>query len=406
MAVITNLQAKAIKEGDKPIPHGGVPGLRLMPTHTKGRGRWELRYTSPVTGKRRDAGLGAYPTVSIMAAKQKAEEYRQHIANGIDPLDVKRQKRHAQHILTFKDAALRRHADSLPTWGEAHARKWINSLQKHIFPVIGNIPLDAITPAHIAEALRPIWIDRHPTAKKISQRISEIMDWAWGLGLIKANPVPAVMRIMPKHSHRPIRHPSMPWRDIPAFMRECLGGGASHDVKQLALEFVILTGGRSGEIRGARWEEIDFESATWTIPPERMKADDWHHVPLSDRAIVILRRLQGRHPEIIFPSTKRTADVLVGSTLGAFMTKANRPSDIPQRHAVVHGFRASFRNWCSETGFRRDLSERALAHSVQNQVEAAYHRTTLLDERRPMMQQWADFVTGKHGNVVPLREVR
>lgn len=405
MAVITNMQAKAIKQGDKPIPHGGVPGLRLMPTNTKGKGRWELRYTSPVTGKRRDAGLGAFPEVSIVAAKQKAEEYRQHIADCIDPLDVKRQKRQTQHILTFQDAALRRHADSLPTWGEDHARKWIGSLQKHIFPVMGTMPLDAITPAHIAEALRPLWIDRHPTAKKICQRISEIMDWAWGLGLIKANPVPAVLRVMPKHSHRPIRHPSMPWRDIPSFMAECLDDGESHDVKRLALEFIILTGGRSGEIRGARWAEIDFESATWTIPPERMKAADWHQVPLSDRALVILRRLQGRHSEFIFPSIKQGC-LLVGSTFGAFMNKANRVSDIPGRHAVVHGFRASFRNWCSETGFRRDLSERALAHSIQNQVEAAYHRTNLLDERRPMMQQWADFVSGQHGNVVLLREMR
>jgi integrase len=405
MAIIKDPAARAIKPGHKPIAHGGVSGLRLMPTNTKGKGRWELRYTSPVTGKRRDAGLGAYPNVGIAAAKQKAEIYHQQIAEGVDPLDTKRQKQQTQHILTFENAALRRHADSLPTWGEAHARKWLNSLKKHIFPVIGSMPLDAITPAHIAEALRPIWIDRHPTAKKISQRISEIMDWAWGLGIIKANPVPAVMRVMPKHSHKPIRHPSMPWREIPSFIAQCMDGGTSYDVKKLALEFIILTGGRSGEIRGARWEEIDFESATWTIPPARMKADDWHQVPLSDRALALLLRLKGRDPEVIFPSTK-AGRLLVGSTLGGFMTKANRPSDIPSRYAVVHGFRASFRNWCSESGFRRDLSERALAHSVQNQVEAAYHRTNLLDERRPMMQQWADFVTGQHNNVVPLREAR
>ncbi|MNR15488.1 Prophage CP4-57 integrase [compost metagenome] len=136
-----------------------------------------------------------------------------------------------------------------------------------------------------------------------------------------------------------------------------------------------------------------------------MKAADWHQVPLSDRALAILRRQQGGHSEFIFPSVKQGC-LLVGSTFGAFMSKANRASDIPGRHAVVHGFRASFRNWCSETGFRRDLSERALAHSIQNQVEAAYHRTNLLDERRPMMQQWADFVSGQRGNVVLLREMR
>lgn len=402
MGFITNLQARAIKPGEKAIPHGGVPGLRLLPTKSDGRGKWELRYTSPITGKRRDAGLGVYPDVSIAAAKVKAEEFRQLVAAGVDPLEVKRQEKHTPKVMTFEQAAMLRYTESLPIWSAGHAQKWLNVMKHHVFPHIGGIPLDAITPANIVETLRPIWIDKHPTAKRVSQRISDIMMWAWGLGMVKANPVQAVLRGMPKHSHKPVHHPSMPWRDIPAFIANHLHGGNEGDPKRLAIEFVILTGGRSGEIRGARWSEIDFETATWTIPPERMKAADWHQVPLSDRALEILRTLRRGRSDVIFASTKGGVE-LACSTLSAFMASAKVASDIPSRCAVVHGFRASFRNWCSETGHRRDLSERALSHAVRDQVEAAYHRTNLLEERRPMMQQWADFVTGNHGNVIPMR---
>jgi integrase len=186
----------------------------------------------------------------------------------------------------------------------------------------------------------------------------------------------------------------MPWRDIPAFYAEHLKNTAQYDVTRSMLELLILTSIRSGEIRGMQWTEIDFKKAIWTIPAERMKAKVLHRVPLVPQAIEAIKRVQGLHEELVFPSP-RTERVLSDMALTKFLRDVDAKSDTPDRVATAHGFRSSFRDWCSEHSYDRDLAERALAHSIKDRVEAAYHRTDLLDKRKPMMKAWADFVTGE-----------
>lgn len=183
----------------------------------------------------------------------------------------------------------------------------------------------------------------------------------------------------------------MPWSLVPAFIAKHMPLDQCHDVTRLALAFLILTAARSGEVRLMTWDEVDIHNKLWTLSSERMKAKQIHRVPLSQQAMQILKRQQGQHDKLVFPSV-RDQSALSDMALTAFLRRVKAVSDVTGRTATAHGFRSSFRDWCSENGYPRDLAERALAHVVQNKVEAAYHRTDLLEQRRPLMQAWADFV--------------
>ena len=185
----------------------------------------------------------------------------------------------------------------------------------------------------------------------------------------------------------------MPWQDIPEFVRSKLRSG-SYTVSRVLLEFVILTAARSGEARAVTWAEVDFDAQVWTVPASRMKAKVVHRVPLSQRALEILSAQRARYPEtdLVFPSVRGL--VLSDMVLTKFLRDHKAPSSEPGRVATAHGFRSSFRDWASENGYPRDLAERALAHTVKNQVEAAYHRTDLLEQRRAMMEAWGAHVEG------------
>lgn len=185
----------------------------------------------------------------------------------------------------------------------------------------------------------------------------------------------------------------MPWRDCPAFIAKHLQPRSPTDSVKGALEFLILTAARSGEVREMAWDEIDFGANVWTVPPNRTKTGIWHRVPLSDRALEILmgQRANQLHPTLVFPSPRGLA--LSDMTLTELLRRVKAKSDIPGRTATAHGFRSSFRDWASENGYPRDLAEKALAHTLTNKVEAAYHRTDLLEQRRQIMQDWADHCT-------------
>ena len=399
MAILKDTQARNIKPEDKPKAHGGITGLSLHPSKTKGNGKWVLRYVSPVTSKRRNAGLGAYPSVSIAEAAREAAKMREQIEAGIDPLEEKAHKQKIQSIPTFEDAAKTLHKELLPSWKNAkHGQQWINTLTQYVLPFIGSTPLDKIEPRHIAETLRPIWLDKAETANRTKQRIHAVMAWGWAHGYCTSNPVDVVEHLLPKQESKATRtehHPAMPWQKIPKFVKEHVALNNKSDVTRSLLEFVILTACRSGEARGARWSEIDWKTKTWIIPSDRMKAKTSHRVPLSDRALEILNLQLGLHKELIFPS-RRARKELSDMVLTSFLRRVNAPSNTIDRIATAHGFRSSFRDWCSENGYPRDLAERSLAHAIQNQVEAAYHRTDLLEQRRPLMQAWSDFVTCKN----------
>lgn len=392
--MLTDKQARALKSTDKPVFDGKVTGLFLSPTKTGCK--WTLRFTSPLTGKRRDAGLGTYPETSIAEAREKALTMRKLIDNGNDPIDARNRERDAKAVaaaaLTFEKAARQVHDELKPSWKNAkHAAQWISTLETYAFPKIGNRKLDSITPADCADVLRPIWLSKTETASRTKQRLHAVMQWAWAHGHITSNPVSVVDHILPKQSVKPQHQPAMPWRHVPNFVAAHLAKLEPGDTTRAALLLLILTATRSGEVRGATWNEFDLKARTWIIPAERMKAGEQHRVPLTDTAVALLTSIQQfqLHETLVFPSPREK--LLSDMTLTALLRRIKAESDTPGRVATAHGFRSSFRDWASEHGYARDLAERALAHAVANKVEAAYHRTDLLEQRRPLMEAW-----GKH----------
>jgi integrase len=397
MATLTDAKARNLKPEDGPLPHGGVTGLSLHPSSTKGHGKWVFRFVSPVTGKRRNAGVGSYPDVGIAEAAKRATTMREQLSDGKDPLQERSKVVNEPKIPTFLEAAEQLHADLLPGWKNAkHGQQWINTLTEYAFPTLATKSLAEIQPRDIADALRPIWLKKAETASRVKQRIHAVMAWGWAHGHCQSNPVDVVDHLLPLQPAKAVRtqhQPAMPWQEIPAFVTKHLKKREQHDVTRSMLEFLILTACRSGEVRGAVWAEIDTNNAIWTIPAARMKAKLPHRVPLTQRAIEILKEQQGQHESLIFPSIRDQVE-LSDMVLTAFLRRVKAHSDTPGRLATAHGFRSSFRDWCSENGYPRDLAERALAHTVSNKVEAAYHRTDLLELRRPMMEAWAAFIAG------------
>ncbi|QPR28059.1 tyrosine-type recombinase/integrase [Edwardsiella hoshinae] len=395
MALLTDTKARHIKPNDKPISHGGVTGLTLHPSSTKGRGKWVLRYVSPVTQKRRNAGLGSYPEIGIAEAAKLAQTMREQLSAGDDPLELKKAETTKIVIPTFEEAARKVHTELLPGWrNKKHARQWISTLEQHVFPAMGTVPLDAITPANVADVLRPSWMTIPETSGRVKQRIHKVMQWAWAHGFCSANPVDVVDHLLPQQVSASIRtehQPAMPWKVIPLYIASRVYTEDRYNVSRGLLLFVILTACRSGEARAMEWCEIDFKRKIWTIPPGRMKGGVRHRVPLSQQAIGLLEQMRGLHEMLVFPSPRKQT-VLSDMVLTSFLRKTKAISDTQGRFAVAHGFRSSFRDWCSEQRYPHDLAERALAHTIRNKSEAAYHRTDLLNERRPMMQAWADYV--------------
>lgn len=396
MALITDAKARSMSPGGQAVPHGGITGLALLPSQSqKGQGKWVLRYVSPATGKRRNAGLGAYPEVGIALAGKLAREMREQIASGQDPLAVRAAEDTKPKVPTFQEAARQLHAELKPGWkNDKHAQQWLNTLVEYAFPTIGVLSIDQLQPRHMADVLRPIWLEKAETASRVKQRLHAVMAWGWAHGFNQANPVDVVNHLLPLQPGKTIRQehqPAMPWAKLPSFVKAELAGAGEYEVTRNALLFLILNASRSGEVRGMTWAEVNLRAKLWTIPAARMKAKQPHRVPLSEQSVKLLKRQEGHHDELVFPSVQARS-VMSDMTLTALLRRVNAPSDTPGRIATAHGFRSSFRDWCSEQGYARDLAERALAHTVKDKVEAAYHRTDLLEQRRPMMQAWADFV--------------
>lgn len=395
--MLTDVGARKIEPAGKPISDGAVSGLYLFPSTRTGIGKWILRYVSPRTKKRRDMGLGRYPDVPIRDARSAALEARRLLDGGIDPLELKRENAtRASEITvvpTFEVAARQVHAAIAPGFkNEKHAAQWITTLERYVFPHIGDAIVTELRAADFAGALRDIWLSKPETASRVRQRCDKVMGWCAAKGFIVASPVPVVDMLLPRQPgkrERTNHHPAVPWRDAPALVSSVLRAGKPSQSK-LMLEFLILTAVRSGELRGMRWEEVDWEGKIWTIPASRMKAKVSHRVPLGLRAIEILVFKKGdRAPtpqDLVFIS--RTGTAFSDMALTKLLRTHKVPSDAPGRIATAHGFRSSFRDWASESGYPRDVADRALAHTVKDATEAAYHRTDLLDQRRSMMDAW------------------
>ena len=397
--MLRDATSKAIKPTDKPIPDGTITGLRLHSTKTKGRGAWKLRFVSPETGERRDMGLGVYPHISINEARRLANKARSQIALGIDPISARTNDKKTTlieaNILTFADAAEKVFANSKAGWkNKKHQAQWINTLRTYVFPNMGHKLLSEIDVNDVAESLRPIWLTKAETASRVKQRIHHVLEWACAQQIIVGNPVNGVKHLLPKQPSTSLRvqnFPAMPWRIILRFVEEDIGD--VDNVSRNLLLFVILTAVRSGEARKATWSEFDLKQRIWTIPASRMKAQAMHRVPLSGPVLKLLEKQQQKSSkrDLVFPSP-RAGGELTDMALTSFLRKHRAVSDTLGRSATAHGFRSSFRDWASENGYPRDYAERALAHTIKNASEAAYHRTDLLEQRRPMMENWAKHV--------------
>ena len=380
------LTAAKVKSVTKPGRYGDGAGLYLN-VAAAGSKSWVQRIV--IDGRRRDIGLGGYPAVGLAEARGLAAANRTAVAEGRDP--VAEQRRPATP--TFREAARQVHEANLPRWrNRKHAAAWLRTLERYAFPTMGNMPVDRVGRADVLAVLTPIWASRAETARRVRQRIRTVMRWAMAHGFIENNPAgEAIDGALPPMPKLKAHLRALPYGEVGAALKVVDDSQASFAAK-LCLGFTILTAARSGETRGARWDEIDVAKALWTVPEERMKGGTEHRVPLSDAALAVLSEARKIHDgsDLVFPSPMRQGRTLSDMTL----TKVLRTTGLAER-ATVHGFRSAFRDWASEnTSAAEAAMELSLAHRGGSSVQKAYARSDLLDQRRPLMEAWAEFVTG------------
>ncbi|MFT8463729.1 tyrosine-type recombinase/integrase, partial [Acetobacter persici] len=385
----TALQVSRHKSGD--LCDGG--GLWLAVSG--GSRLWELRFKSPVTGKRRQMSLGSAADLSLSDARSQASESRRQIKSGLDPI-IEREKEKAARILevgvTFEEAAARYIHEQAPGWKDRKAAAtWTGSLSQHAFPVFGGKAVRDIDTQDVLAALRPIWTEKTETAGRIRGRIERILDYAraqgWRDGENPARWRGHLSATLPPPSKliKVQHHKAVGWRDIASVM---VALRSSEGIAAKAVRFCCLTAGRSGEVRNAVWSEIDMAAQIWTIPDHKMKAGREHRVPLSADALAVLQEMlplrDSAAGDLVFPGHKRGKS-LSDVALSKALHLAAKTKDV-----TVHGLRSTFRDWTSDTNAcPREVAEMALAHAIENKVEAAYRRSDLLEQRRPLMAAWA-----------------
>jgi integrase len=381
----------------KPGRHADGGGLHLL-VKASGARSWVYRFM--LNGKSRDVGLGAgagHDALSLANARHAATALRLKVNAGIDPLEERHRKAaealaasQAAHVaaITFRDVAIAYIAANEDSWrNPKHRQQWRNTLATYVYPVIGDLPVSEVKTAHVLSILEPIWKDKPETASRIRGRIETILDAAKARGY-RDGENPArwrghIAQILPARTRLARGHQkAMPYAAINKFVDQLHQRKA---MAALALEFVILTAARSGEVIGATWEEVDLDKAIWTIRAERMKAGKEHRVPLSQRAIEILEAVKSLGSDWLFPSVKG------GKLSGMAMSMLLRRME---QDCTIHGFRSSFRDWAAEcTSYPHEVCEMALAHVIGNKAEAAYRRGDLFEKRRKLMDDWAEFCT-------------
>ena len=410
---LSALRVRSFKEKGM-YPVGGVPGLYLqvVPPNSK---TWILRITTGTnrSGKQRrqEIGLGNFDAVSLSEARETARAQRAKSVIGKDLVAEKRTEKRTSQLqtgteFTFETAANALIAAKAPQWkSPVHYNQWVATLKTYAFPKIGPYSVKDIDTRHVYSILEPIWLEKTETAKRLRSRLEAVLDWASANGYREgANParwkghldkmLPSPDRVAKKG-----KHPALPYRRINDFLIDLRRREAT---TAKALEFAIYTATRTNEVLNAVWDEIDFTSATWTIPRERMKSEEEHRVPLCSSAVSLLRSL---------PRIKNEQFVFVAPTGGAFSNTAmialikrmhdaqvaatgDGYTDPKQKNKVIttHGFRTTFRGWASEQGkYSREVLEKCLSHQIRNEVEAAYSREDLLSLRAPVMQDWDNY---------------
>ncbi len=392
---------------------GQHTGLYLQVTSSREQftRSWIFRYTSPTTLKRRELGLGSTRTRKLADARALSAELRLKILNGLDPKD-ERDKERASAITqranqtTFDEAVTQCMAAKELEWKNIkHGQQWQNTLATYASPLLGKMPVDQITTELVHRVLQPIWIKKTETATRVRQRIEVVLDWCKARGYCKGdNPARlkgALGELLPKSQKikKVEHHPAIPYTQINDFVLALRKEGGS---APLALEFMLLTAARTGEVVAAKWDEVDFDSLVWTVPAERMKSGKEHRVPLSKRAVEILQTmLAAKQNEYIFPghSVAKNSHMSTGTCRIVMKRMDNFSQYTP------HGLRSTFRDWAAETtNFANETLELALAHTIPNKAEAAYRRQDQLEKRAKLMQQWETYVTKERARnvVVPI----
>lgn len=395
---INRLSARKVEtaEPGKTYPDGGGLLLRVADNGSK---KWMLRYVSPRTGKIRDMGLGhaGKGGVPLAAAREQAQKARDLVARKLDPLDEAEREKKARQAatLTFGEFAgewLDLNVTEKAFRNAKHRAQWRSTLQTYAEPLWGKA-LASITTEDVLKCLRPIWQDTPETAKRTQGRIERIMDAATARGFY-SGPNPARWRrhlseALPARSKRDKgHHAALPYKDLPAFIVALRG---REGIAARALEFLILTAARSGEVRGMAWSELDIEGRRWTVPGKRMKAGKEHRVPLTDRALEIVAAMAPLRPRddngsaLVFPGTKDAA--MSDMTLSAVLKRMER-SDI-----TVHGFRSCFRDWAEDVArYPYGAIKAALAHTISDSTDAAYRRGDGYETRAELMAVWEAYL--------------
>jgi integrase len=392
---IARLTARTVKGAKRRgMLHDGR-GLYLS-IAANGSKSWTFRYGAQ---GRHHFGLGPLDTVTLREARERARQARLLLLDGKDPITERRAQRAAQRLaeaksITFAKAAATYIRSHHAAWkNDKNRRQWQDTLETYVFPVIGELPVAEVDTALVLRCVEPIWKEKTETASRVRRRIERVLAWATTHGY-RSGPNPAAWsdhldNLLPATGKvAPIaHHPAMPFVGVPGFVREL---HSRHGIAPLAMEFLVLTAARTAEVLGATWSEFDLDGATWTVPPERMKAGKEHRVPLSSRAVEILRAL---------PRKGAGPFRLSDTALRQLLRRMKRSGITP------HGFRSSFRDWAPEVaGAPREVAEAALAHAIGNEVERAYHRTDLFAKRRRLMDDWATYCSGQApaGKVVAL----
>lgn len=385
-------------KGPAVLHDGGGLYLRVSATGAKS---WVFRFQ--LDGKRRDMGLGPFPDISLAEARAKAAAHRKQRHEGVDPLDAKAAHRQAQRVSvakgrTFRECAVEYIEKHRAGWRNAkHRQQWENTLATYVYPSLGELPVAEIDPGLVVQTLDPIWATKPETASRVRGRIEAVLDAAtvrgfrqgpnpaqWKGNLAHVLPAPAKVR-------RVEHHAALPIDDMPQFLTALR---AREGMAARALEFAILTAARTGEALGARWREIDFDGKIWTVLADRMKAGREHRVPLSDAALAVVNQvrplalMRDGEPDStapVFPGLRRALPL---SNM-VFLMLLRR---IGRGDLTAHGFRSTFSDWAAErAGYPREVVEMALAHAIENRVEAAYRRGDLFQKRRQLMDAWARY---------------
>lgn len=404
MGSISRLSALGVKRMTRPGFYCDGAGLYLQIARG-GSKSWVFKYC--LDGRKRQMGLGGLNAISLAEARELATAARSLKARGIDPIDARQEQRRERRLerakaVTFAHAAQAYIEANRAGWKNSkHAEQWSVTIATYVAPVMGRISVADIDTGLVLKAIEPIWKSKPETASRVRGRIEAILDWAKVRGYREGeNPARwrgHLQKLLPaKTKVRAVQHhKALPFRQMPEFMGALRSQSGT---APLALEFAILTAARTGEVIGATWAEIDLDQQIWTIPAGRMKAAKEHRVPLSPRALEILelmltrrcaedlslrRSATGSHEAPVFPG-QRAGDGLSNMSLLAVLKRMAR-TDL-----TVHGFRSSFRDWAAEeTDFPAEVVEMALAHTINNKVEAAYRRGELIEKRRSLMTSWS-----------------